>query len=454
MHLEEQRVLRVAFVGVMNIAQGLPWGFVSVALAAYLASEGVTESQIGWVIGMAMLPWSMKWMWGPVTDRFGIRAMGRRRPWIILAQSLMALTTLSLILVPDLTADVWLLGVMLLIHNIFVSLQDVSVDSLVVEMLGDGERERACGIMYGASYVGSLIGGAGLGWVAGVSGLHVALVTLLAVQVSILAFPVVVRERRGEKFMPWSVGRVVAEVAASDNTSIAQLLLRVLRAFSLRATQLAAALALLVLAGGALVQVLATTYIIQEVGWSQERYSAVVGGGGLLLGLVGSLAGGFVASKFGARRMACLGSAALGLAWVAFGLTLHPEMHAVTISTHLYVQVLFQSFMSVSLFAVFMRVSWPVVAATQYTAYMAMLNMSRAGGAFLAGEAAGRMTTPQAFLLAGVFQVAILGLILLIDTSQTRRVLGDIVHPKDADLVGTPEAFLDAEGASPVTAVE
>ncbi len=456
MHLSERPILRLVFVSVMYLAQGLPWGFVSVALVAYLASQGVTTAQIGWVSGMAMLPWSVKWMWGPVIDRFGIPSMGRRRPWIILAQALMAATTLALVLLPELTANLWMLGVMLLVHNVFVSLQDVSVDALVVEMLGDGERERASGIMYGTSYVGSFLGGAGLGVVVGRWGLHPALITLLGAQLTILAFPILLRERRGEKLLPWTRGQCLREVAEADITSIGQLLQRVVRAFSLRATQLAAVLALLVLIGSTLVSVLAATYIIQEVGWSQERYSAVMGSGGVLLGLVGSLAGGFLAGRFGARRMACLGSGALGLTWMAFGLALHPGMHAVSIAAYAYIEVIFLSFLSVSLFAVFMRVSWPVVAATQFTAYMAMLNVSRAGGAFLAGHAAEHVTTPQAFLLAGIFQVAVIAIVLAIDTSQTRRVLGEMAPSDPADS-GNPlpiEPCLGAEIEGALLAAE
>ena len=68
-------------------------------LAAYLAERGFDAGAIGALAAAATLPWTFKWVWGPLIDRFSIPSMGRRRPWIILAQGGMILSIASMTLV-------------------------------------------------------------------------------------------------------------------------------------------------------------------------------------------------------------------------------------------------------------------------------------------------------------------------------------------------------------------
>ena len=72
-----------------------------------------------------------------------------------------------------------------------------------------------------------------------------------------------------------------------------------------------------------------------------------------------------------------------------------------------------------------MSVSWPKVAATQFTAYMAMQNLSNSFGGKMAGWLDAHWSVPQVYLLFGLFQIGLIGLLLLIDPRQTRRVLGN-----------------------------
>lgn len=80
--------------------------------------------------------------------------------------------------------------------------------------------------------------------------------------------------------------------------------------------------------------------------------------------------------------------------------------------------------LTVSLFALFMGIAWPVVAATHFTAYMALMNLSSTFGSWVAGHLAEQMTVPAVFLLLGLFQAALLGFLFAIDPRETRRKLG------------------------------
>ena len=149
----------------MYLAQGMPFGFVTGTLAAYLASKGYSIAEVAGVTLMAQLPWTFKFIWGPIIDRFDFarHALGRRRPWILLAQSMMVITLVLILFLPDLSKGMTTLVWIIAIHNVFASLQDVSVDALAVDLLPEKERGKANGFMRAASYLGSIIGGSVMG---------------------------------------------------------------------------------------------------------------------------------------------------------------------------------------------------------------------------------------------------------------------------------------------------
>jgi len=424
MNLSDNPRIRLFTLCALYVAQGIPFGFVTIAMAPYLAEQGMGEEAIGWLQGLVSLPWAFKWIWGPVIDGYGLPAMGRRRPWILLAQLLMAGTIAAMIAIPDVTAELVVLGAMILIHNVFSSLQDVSVDALAVDLLREEERGRANGLMYGSSYFGSFLGGAGLGAVLSLFDFRVALVVQVVLLLAIMMIPLLLRERRGERLLPWSRGRSMAPVEARTAGSAAQVFKMLAKAFSLPSTQLSACVAVLVRIGGGALTAASVVYFIQQLDWTKEQYTGVSGGLGVWLGLGGSILGGFLADRVGPRRLAGVATILLGLTWIAFAL-LEPwwSENALVISVIL-ADVLFTGVLSVSLFAMFMTVSWPAVAATQFTAYMALMNLSNTIGSWLAGPLCRVMSLAQMYLWFGLAQIALIGLLLAIDPHQARRILG------------------------------
>ena len=64
-------------------AQGIPSGFISYTLIAYLAEQGFSAAEIGNMLFWVYLPWVFKFLWGPFVDTYHYLPMGRRRPWIL-----------------------------------------------------------------------------------------------------------------------------------------------------------------------------------------------------------------------------------------------------------------------------------------------------------------------------------------------------------------------------------
>jgi PAT family beta-lactamase induction signal transducer AmpG len=435
--LSEHRILRLFTLCALYVAQGIPWGFVTFTLAAYLADQGLSTGEVGAAMALSTAPWTFKWLWGPVIDRFRIPSMGVRRPWILLAQFLMALTILAMLAMPNPETQLGLLGALVFVHNCFNSLQDVAVDALAVDLLPESERGLANGLMYGSKYLGGGLGGAGLATVMKHSGLQGAITVQGLLLLLIFMLPLLVRERPGDRFFFWSRPPADESPHPVETVGTRELFRTLFRVFRLRSPLLGALFAVgAQLAAGAL-GVIATVFYVQRLGWADAEYAQIAGGPALIFGLGGSILGGWLADRLGRRRVIAASATALGLAWIAFSLLESQWGIKGFVTAFLLVEPLFMSMMSGAMFALFMDLSLPKVAATQFTAYMAMLNLSTTLGHSIAGKVKDALDYPEIFLLAGVVQIVAMVLLLGIDPQQTRRELAAVDEGGDHGPGGT-----------------
>ena len=202
---------RVITLSALYVAQGVPWGFITVTMVTFLAAEGADAGDLAYLLTLGTLPWSFKFLWGPVIDRFQIPELGRRRPWILIAQTGMIALLVTMLLVPNLTDNISLLGALFFVYNVFTALQDVSTDALAVDVLQSHEFERVNSYMYTAKSLGGVIGGAGLGTIIGTVGIRGAFLIQIPILVVIMMVPLFMRERPGEKRFPWDEGEAVEE---------------------------------------------------------------------------------------------------------------------------------------------------------------------------------------------------------------------------------------------------
>ena len=401
--------LRLFTLCSLYLAQGIPWGFMAITLPAYLADRGLGTAAVGATMSMTTIPYTFKFIWGPLIDSFTIPSLGRRRPWILLAQLMMALTVIAMIAIPDLTAGLAALSWMILIHNVFNSLQDVSVDALAVDILTDKERGRVNGLMYGSKYLGAFIGGAGMATVIEWSGLRTALILQTAALLAIMLVPLLVRERPPD--------------AAVERPSLRRVASGLRAAFSLRSTLLGVALAIAIMMGTGILQAVSSVLFTQELGWDAADYARIVGGPGLWVGLGGSALGGFLADRVGHRRLAAIASIGLASLWLLFAACEPLWTERWFVYLLCLAEPLFQSVMTVSLFALFMDISSPLVAGSQFTAYMALFNLSTTIGLRVAGSLDEALDYSGVYALAGAIQIAATFILPFIDPGETRRKL-------------------------------
>ena len=86
---------RLAAVTVLGFASGLPLALTGQALQAWLSLEGLDVATIGF-LSLVGLPYTFKFLWAPLMDRFEPPWLGRRRGWLVLTQ--LALAGLLLLL--------------------------------------------------------------------------------------------------------------------------------------------------------------------------------------------------------------------------------------------------------------------------------------------------------------------------------------------------------------------
>ncbi len=417
--IAERKVLRLTVMSALYIAQGIPYGFVTVTLAAYLAKHGADEGDVGDLTSFALLPWAFKWLWAPFVDRFSHSKMGRRRPFIITAQLMLVIASGTLILVPEPENNLATIGWIVFIANVFASLQDVSVDALAVDLLPESERGFANGLMYGGSYLGTMFGGAVMSTLLGLYSLRVALAAQMIALAAIMMLPLLLRERPGDKMFSLSAReRPVGVVRPS-------LFKNLFKAFARRSPLLSAVLAVAMLLGSQTLSAVFTVLLMKKLGWTQEGYGQMQGGLPLLLGLSGSVVGGWLADRIGHKKMVAIASVGLGLVWLGFGLGAEWWGDDNFIYVYVCAQELFLGTLSAAMFAMLMGVAWPVVAASQFTAYMALLNLGRTLGGKLAGPLTESLGTVGVFLGFGALQIALIFLLLPIDPHQNRRELGE-----------------------------
>ena len=204
--LETSPRLRILTLLLFYFTQGFPTGLFTIAVPAWMAARGADTIATATVVGVSTLPWSLKLLNGFLIDRYAYLPMGRRRSWIIGAQAFVVFAFLAgALLAPD-HRDVALLAAIGFCANLGIAFQDVGIDSLAVDIMPENERSQAAGIMFGAQMLGIAAATAFGGLLLDDWGFSVCLVIAAMVPAAVMTFGIVIRERIGEKRLPWTAG--------------------------------------------------------------------------------------------------------------------------------------------------------------------------------------------------------------------------------------------------------
>ncbi len=143
----------------MGFACGLPLLLTITVLQAWMKEQGVDLTVIG-IMSLVGLPYTLKFLWAPVLDRFTLPFLGRRRGWILVAQTTL-MVSISVLGFTDPGKNPWMMAFAALLVTFFSASQDIVVDAYRREDLPDEELGMGSSLYVNGYRVGMLLASGG-----------------------------------------------------------------------------------------------------------------------------------------------------------------------------------------------------------------------------------------------------------------------------------------------------
>jgi len=278
--------LRIGTVLFLGFSSGLPLALTGGTLQAWMTVEGVDLGTIG-IFTLVGLPYTLKFLWAPLLDRFVPPIFGRRRGWILIFQiSLIVLIATMSGFSPK--SVPWVVAFLAVMIAFMSASQDVVIDAYRTDILRERERGLGAGVFVTGYRVAMLISGALalmfselLGWrltyllMAGVMSLGV-LATLFGPEPE-------------EKVVP---PRTLAEAVGGPLKEF----------FSRPGAWVFLALIVLYKLGDAFAGSLTTAFLIRGAEFSVGEVGAINKGMGMIATILGALFGGLIMARLGMFR--------------------------------------------------------------------------------------------------------------------------------------------------------
>jgi len=134
----EKRMARILLLGVIS---GFPWVLIGSSLSLWLKEDGLSRSTIGWA-GLIFAVYAFNYLWAPIIDRIRIpwltNKIGHRRGWIVTMQAIILFSLICWSII-DPTTNLALVITVGLVIAVASATQDITVDALRIEQIGENE---------------------------------------------------------------------------------------------------------------------------------------------------------------------------------------------------------------------------------------------------------------------------------------------------------------------------
>ncbi len=308
----------------LGFSAGLPFMLVFSTLSAWLREIGIERATIG-MLSWVGIVYSIKFFWAPVVDRLKLpilhELLGRRRSWMLLAQSGIALGLLGLANTNPLGNLAAVAGLALLVAFSSAT-QDISIDAWRIEAAPD-EMQGVMAAAYQLGYrIAIMVGSAGALWIAADYGWTVSY-TVMAALVGIgVITTLVIREpeprvsaealAQEQRVIDWLERKAHWPESLQDLGAwfIGAVVCPFVDFFSRYGTRLAI-LTLAFIGSYRLTDftmgVMANPFYL-DIGYSLKEIAAVAKGYGVVMSIIGTVLGGVAVARLGTIRSLALGS--------------------------------------------------------------------------------------------------------------------------------------------------
>ena len=134
----DKRMIKILLLGAIS---GFPWVIIGSSLSLWLKEDGLSRSTIGWA-GLIFAVYAFNYLWAPIIDRVRIpwltNKVGHRRGWIMSMQTIILISLVSWSLINP-TVNLTIVITIGLIIAIASATQDITVDALRIEQIGEHE---------------------------------------------------------------------------------------------------------------------------------------------------------------------------------------------------------------------------------------------------------------------------------------------------------------------------
>ncbi len=270
----------------LGFSSGLPLLLTSGTLQAWLTVEKVDLSTIG-LFALVGLPYTIKFLWAPLLDRFSLHILGRRRGWMLLMQLGIAAGLVGIAL-SDPQAHLWRLAIFALAVATLSATQDIAIDAWRTDTLEPEARGLGAAVFVMAYRIGMLVAsslalvlGDWVGWPQ--TFMFMAVLMGIGVVASLFA-----PEKDTEHLAPHTLSQAVVGPLVNF----------------FRRPEAWALLALIVFYkfGDAFAGTLTTAFLIRGAGFSPADVGLINNGAGLVITIIGGLFGGLWMVKLGLYR--------------------------------------------------------------------------------------------------------------------------------------------------------
>jgi len=413
--LAESSLLRYFTFTILYFAQGIPQGLLWYFFPAWFASNGKSPGEISIFVSVVALPWSLKIIAAPLTDRFSYLPMGRRKPWLLFGQFGLIVGVLMLALPSNPLDNLTTLMVVGFCLSMFGVFQDIAADALAIDLLPTREQGRANGLMWGARALSVAVTVAMADFFTERFA-YTEMILCLAFIISLVTLVLLrIKERSCEKNLPWSPGRPAREnlyFSTRRWRTVAQSLLQV---SFLPASIIVALIAFCIAVGRGLIDALLPIFTVHELGWTDIHYSRLYSTTSVISGLVAMAVAGAMIDYWGKKRMISAFVFCLMTLTVCMALFSGYWVNASFVSGFFLLFYTLDTFVTIALFAIAMQLCWKRVSATQFALYMAVSNMGLSLGTGLTGKLTQFLSWESVFLFYTATMAVTIILIFLLN---------------------------------------
>ncbi|MFL2661239.1 MAG: AmpG family muropeptide MFS transporter [Alphaproteobacteria bacterium] len=154
---------KILIIFCMGISSGIPLYMVLSTLFIWLTRENIEISTVG-LFALTQLPWSLKFIWAPVVDKYKIpilnRILGQRKSWLLITQ-ICLIASLILLGYSNPNNNIYLTAFFALLTAFFSANQDIIIDAYRIEILEDDMQGVGAAVTQFGYRIGGIFAGAG-----------------------------------------------------------------------------------------------------------------------------------------------------------------------------------------------------------------------------------------------------------------------------------------------------